>query len=288
MLPSMLGLLRAEWLKAIKNYKLTGFLVWIYPVSLVAFFVIAPFTGLDFEPGQWTKDIPGIWTTIISFPYNLMLRMLPLAFMVNMFASEYQLGTWKNLVPRNRRTFLILAKCVVLVVIVMISLILSSLVIGAGQGVGHALSGTAYGPHLTGKVLADFLGVYAREAFLGMLSLSMLVGFAAVAVFLTRSVLGGLLVAFGLSIFESLSLHILLLLGGLLDKPGIINLYRFNPTYNLDNLRSWLVNNAPFQPAMPIFTATPSLAFSAIMLGVWVIGLMILVVYMFKQQDIAS
>jgi hypothetical protein len=298
MLLPKLGLLQAEWQKVIKNYMLTGFLVWLYPVGLAAFFTIAVLAAsfsktaqlamVATSSGQWTTDMLGIWALITSFPANIIPRLLPLAFMAVVFAGEYQWGMWKNLVPRSRRTSLILAKFVVLILVVMISLLLSSLVIGAGQGLSHTVAGVAYGPAVTQEVLTNFLGAYAREALLGMVSLVILAGYAALAALLTRSILGGLLAGFGFSVLEPMSFTLLILLGRLLNKPDIINLYQFTPTYNIDNMRSWLASNLPFTQVDPSFTAQPGLAFSSIVLGAWVIGLIILVVSVFKRQDIVS
>jgi hypothetical protein len=292
------SLLHAEWQKVIKNYTLTGFLVWLYPIGLAAFFtmmVIAALVSESVRQGliatsswQWTTNMLGIWVLVTSFPANILPRLLPLAFMAVVFASEYQWGMWKNLVPRSRRISLILAKFVVLILVVMIALILCSLVIGIGQVLSHKAAGVAYGPALTLEVLRDFLGAYAREMLLGMISLVILAGYAALAALLTRSILGGLLAGFGLSVLEPMMFAILALLGGLINKPGIINLYMFTPTYNIENVRSWLVNNVPFTQVEANFTATPSLVFSVIVLGVWVIGLIMLVVSVFERQDITS
>ena len=297
MLPK-LSLLHAEWQKVIKNYSLTGFLVWLYPIGLAAFFTMMAFATLVSErvqqgmistsSGQWTTNMLGTWVLVTSFPANIFPRMLPLAFMAVVFASEYQWGMWKNLVPRSRRIPLILAKFVVLIFVVMISIILSSIMIGIGQVLSHRAAGVAYGPALTLEVLSDFLGGYVREAFLGMISLVILAGYAALAAILTRSILGGLLAGFGLSVLEPMSFTILVLIGRLLDKPGIINLYRFTPTYNIENMRSWFVGNLPFTQVEANFTAEPSLAFSSIMLGAWIIGLITLVISVFERQDIVS
>jgi hypothetical protein len=292
------NLLRAEWQKVIKNYTLTGFLVWLYPVGLVAFYIIVVIGTLVSEriqqliistgTGQWTTNMLGIWVLVTSFPVNIIPRMLPLAFMAVVFASEYQWGMWKNLIPRSRRIPLILAKFVTLILIEMISIILSSLVIGIGEVLIHRAVGVAYGPAMTLEVLGDFLSGYAREALLGMISLVILAGYAALAVLLTRSILGGLLAGLGLSVLEPMSFMFLVLIGRLLNKPAIINLYQFTSTYNIQNMRSWLVGNLPFTNVEANFTVQPGLAFSSIVLVAWIIGLIILAISVFERQDIGS
>ena len=116
----MVSLIRAEWTKAIKNYKLTSFLVWVFPVSQVAWYSIIVLVGLlgssnsvDLmmtSSGSWIEDMMGVWALATTFPYNVFGRMLPLAFMAVVFAGEYQWRTWKNIIPRSRRWKLILAK----------------------------------------------------------------------------------------------------------------------------------------------------------------------------------
>lgn len=294
----MAGLLRAEWYKVVKNYVLTGFLVWIFPIGVAAFFAIAIVIGSISEnaqramvatsSGQWTTDVAATWAFVTSFPANILGRMLPLAFMAVVFAGEYQWGAWKNLVPRSRRTSLILAKFATLTTVVMLALLMTSTVVGVGQWLSHQVAAEMYGPALTAQVVVDFLRDYAREALLGMTSLLVLAGFAALGALITRSILGALLIGFGLSLFESLSPVMLTILDRVLDESGLINLYRFTSAYNIDNVRSWLINDTALTGSQPGFTAEPSLAFSLIMLAIWVVGLVALAATVFERQDITS
>lgn len=298
MLRSFFSLLYAEWQKIIKNSMLTGFLIWIYPVGLAAFYAMAALAGLISptaqramlagSSGQWTTDMLGIWAFVTSFPANILGRMLPLAFMAVVFAGEYQWSMWKNLIPRSRRAALILAKFVALTGVIMLSLFLSSVVIGVGQSVVYKMAELTYGPTATAEVLGNFVRDYGREALLGITSLIILAGYAAVAAILTRSILGGLLAGFGLSIVEPMSLALLLVFGKVFDQPDLINLYRFTPTYNLDNVHSWLVHHSAFTQVAGNFTAHPSLGFSGIVLSAWVIGLVLLTILVFERQDITA
>jgi hypothetical protein len=293
-----LSLLYAEWQKVIKNSWLTGFLIWIYPVGLTAFYIIAALAGFISETaqqamaatgtGEWTRDTLGIWSFVTAFPANILGRMLPLAFMAVVFAGEYQWSMWKNLVPRGRRMPLILAKFLVLTGMVMLSFFISSLIIGVGQNLAYRAAGMDYGPAGTAEVWSNFLRDYGREAFLAIISLVILAGYAALAAIFTRSILGGLLAGFGFSILEPMSLVILLLLGKIFDQPSLINFYQFMPSYNMDNVRSWLIHHSAFTQVGIHFTAQPSLGFSWIVLGLWVIGLVWLTIVVFERQDIVS
>jgi ABC-type transport system involved in multi-copper enzyme maturation permease subunit len=238
--------------------------------------------------GRWIDDALGVWGLITSSPFNILGRMLPLAFMSTVFASEYQWGMWKNLIPRNRRTSLILSKMAVLITLIVLALAATSLVTVAGQWLGRRLVGWEYGPAVTGSEIASFLTHYLQTAFLGILVLIILAGIAALAAILTRSVLGGLLVGFGFSVLDSLSMYILLLAGKIFSLPGIINLYRFTSAYNVDNSQSWFRMGTPALISVENFTAAPGLAFSLAVLLIWVAVLIALVLAVFQRQDITS
>ena len=294
----MLNLLRAEWLKAIWNYRLTGFLVWILPVGIGAFYVVMLVSSLASTrfaegmlatgAGSWTDDALGVWNLVVTFPFNVIGRMLPLAFMAVVFASEYQSGMWKNLVPRASRPALILSKLAVLTALIMLAFVFTSIVTVIGQGLGHRLVGTDYGPTLTGAVAQEFIAHYAQSAVLALASLLILAGGAALAAILTRSVLGGLLIGFGLSVFDSMSLVFLLLLSRMLDQPDLINLYRFTPSYNLDNALTWFRNGVGYILPVGDFSTPPSLLFSLAVLLIWIAGFNGLSVWLFQRQDLTA
>lgn len=94
-----------------------------------------------------------------------------------------------------------------------------------------------YGPAIDPSAL-DFILLYAGRAFLGILSLLIQAGFAALGAMVRRTILGGLLVGFGLSVLEPMSQVVLIVLGRLFDSPQLANLYQFATTYHLDNARS--------------------------------------------------
>ncbi len=294
-----MSLLRAEWKKATGNLLLTGFLVWIVPIGVLAFYVLGLLVFLvtddpesvgiaSVSAGSLTTDMVGVWSLIITFPGNILGRLLPLAFMAVMFAGEYQWGTLRQIVPRSRRSSLILAKVATTTFIVLLSYILASLIIGIGQVAGHALLGLDYGSILAGDELSRLAESYFEHLLLGMLSLLIVAGFAAVAAVLTRSILGGLLASFGLSTLEPMSLVFLVLLGRLLNRADLANLYQFAATYHLDNARSWFVAGHALAPPLPGFAAGPALVVSLIALALWVIVLVAISIILFNRQDITS
>ncbi len=293
-----MSVLRAEWDKAVKHYLLTSFLVLVFPVGVAGFFALMIIASLLFDSvasgiagttsGAWTKDSLGIWSFVSTFPSNIFGRLLPLAFVAVMFAGEYQWGTWKNILPRAGRTRLVLAKYVTLTFIIMLSLLATAVLVVIGQTLGHLVVDLPYGPALSGAVLREYFPDLLRHVLLGLLALLAIAGFAALASILTRSILGGLLVGFGLSLADPISLFGLFVFGRLIGQPSVINLYRFTTTFNLDNLRSWFVAQEPAGVTFGGFTAEFSATQSILLMLIWIVLLLGLAITIFQRQDISS
>jgi hypothetical protein len=126
--------------------------------------------------------------------------MILLGFAAVVFAGEYQWGTWKNIVPRNRRVMLLLMKFMALGVFVVLAFVLMSIIWVIGLGVLAQIAGAEYGPAVTLHVLSDFAEDYAIQAALTFTSMMIAAGYAALAGMLTRSILGGVLVSFGITL----------------------------------------------------------------------------------------
>jgi ABC-type transport system involved in multi-copper enzyme maturation permease subunit len=294
----VINLLRAEWKKTVWNYKLAGFLVWGYPVGAAGFYAVMLISGLiqrDWLEGMlvssnplWTENALSGWGILLAFPFTIFLRLMPLAFMASVFAGEYQAGMWKNLIPRNRRSFLILSKTAVVVGLLTAALAATSVILVAGTGAGRAWLGWEYGPALSGGVLGDFLVRYLQTALLGALSLTILAAMAALSAILTRSVLGSLLLAFLFSTVDSLSMFILMLLARIFSAPGLVLLYRYTPQGNINNAQSWFQTGGPMPLPFENFSSGPDLGFSLAVLAAWAAGLIAVALIVFERQDITS
>jgi ABC-type transport system involved in multi-copper enzyme maturation permease subunit len=293
----MINLLRAEGKKSLGNYRLTLFLVWVYPVGIAAFYgflIVGTLlsetlrAGIPLGSGSWIQDMVSGWAFINSFPGNVFGRLFPLAYMALVFAGEYEWGTWKNIIPRNRRAALLVSKLAVITLLVMLSLVLMSLLIPIGQGALHRIVGEPYGPALDLEGVREFGQIYIREAALGGATLVILATFAALAAVITRSTLGTLLLCFGFSVLDLLMAGFLLLIGNILGRPGLVNLYQYSMTYNLDNIRSWLLLSAPLRQPVSGFTAEPALLSSILILGLWILLLLCVTLIVFQKQDITS
>lgn len=294
----MINLFRAEWVKIAGNRWVAGCLVWIFPVGALAFMivvgVIMALSSTAREqffdaPAQWTEQAVAVW----NIPNNPLGRLVLLGFTAVVFAGEYQWQTWKNVVPRNRRSLLIVIKFLALGAFIVTAFVLMSILWTVGTGVLSRIAGVPYGPSLTGGVLADFAGDYALAAALAFTSTIIAAGYAALAGMLTRSILGGVLVGFAITFVENLLAPVLALIGLLLDIPRIVHLYRLTPGYNLLNVSSWINSDEAIEWTIQVsdkarYTMTDSLAFSIFVLAAWVVGLMGLTIFLFRRQDIAS
>jgi hypothetical protein len=297
----VIGLLRAEFLKIFKHYRLMSFLVWIYPVGYAAFYIaVIPLSLISAGarqgilpgcPGDWPSDASVPWGILTSFPGNVFGKMLPLSFMAVMIAGEYEWGTWKNIVPRSRRTHLLFAKMLALTVVVALTFFALSAIAAMGQNVGCRVIGESAGPALNSESVASFITLYGQHSLLGVITLLFMATYAAISALLTRSILGGLLLSLGISLIDLMSLGVLSLLRALLSLPALLDLYVITPSYNLDNARSWFFANRALPsvtPNSPLLNFHPTLAVSLGILAVWLAGLALLSFYLFRRQDITS
>ncbi|MFA9490129.1 MAG: hypothetical protein ACERK1_02730 [Anaerolineales bacterium] len=297
-----MNLFLAEWMKVNRNYKVVAFLVWIIPIGLTALYLVLigmaliddrASGGLDgVASGKWIQDAVNVWNMVIFFPGNTVGRMLPLAFMAVVFAGEYEWRTWKNTVPRTNRYRLILVKLSVLVLVVVIGFSLASLISGAANLFGRHITDVPYSPVFSPTSFGEFILAFTKATALGLLSIIYLGTLAALAAIITRSILGALLVSYGLSLIDALSLGILALIKQLFNLPvELLNLYQLTPTYHIENLWSWVFFDqaaTSLSGNLAIFTSAPSMALSALIYGLWIMALIAAAILLFQRQDLTS
>ena len=290
--------LRAEWLKIIHNYKFNAFLVWILPIGMLAFYCFMIIGGLLTKAppeelvygcgGQWTDNLYNIWNFIIASPGSIFGRILPLAFFAVVFAGEYQWGTWKNLVPRSRRMTLLLSKAGAALLAVILSILITAPISAGGQAILCRVGGAAFGPALGEFSFAAVLRDFTLRCLIGVLALAVVLGFASLSSVLTRSILGGFLGGFGLSLMEVLSLGILVLLSNIFDKPEILNAYQFTPAYNIENLQGWFFQGQPFLGELLDLNIQVPVAQSLAVLIAWSVIPFLITLLLFQKQDLTN
>jgi ABC-type transport system involved in multi-copper enzyme maturation permease subunit len=295
----MRSALAAEWRKLMGHTRAVSFLVWIYPIgALVIVLLLEILPGLFIEsvrdlaavnPPMWTEDLLIVWNTMNGFPGGTFLRMPFLGFIAIAFAGEYQWGTWKNILPRQSRTKLILSKFLILGLLILLSLLLTSLVITAGGWVTAVLFDLPYGPPLAELDLAAFLQEAAMQVLVTFAGTLIVAAYAALIAMYSRSIIASLLLSVGLSIVEFAASLILLIISQALQRPEIVNALMVTPTYNLENIRSWVVEGAGSTlGGFPGFTAVPLLPTSIVIIVLWLVGLLGLTAVVFRRQDITT
>jgi hypothetical protein len=294
----MLNLFRAEWIKVVGNRWAAGCLVWVFPVGAAGLIILAAFVMTLFPSTRenFNEGNPSLWTDQAIATWNLannpLGRLILLGFTAVVFAGEYQWNTWKNVVPRHQRVALILVKFFTLGAFVVTAFVLMSIIWTVGWGGLTLIAGESYGPAIKGSVLSDFAQDYALQASMTFTSTIISAGYAALAAMITRSILGGVLVGFGITFAENLSIVALLIIGYFLKAPRLVELYRFTPGYNLVNVTEWVNNNAPSRMQVDVGGTevffSNSLESSLLILAVSVIGLIAVTAYLFRQQDITS
>ena len=225
---------RAEWLKITGHRRVALFLLWIFPLAAAVvsllFAVVAVFdprsrhVALGFF-GRW-NDVALIAWAVLGDPFGRVLLMGYTAFV---FAGEYAWGTWKNIVPRQRRAVLILTKLSVLATSVLLAFaLLSAILLIGGLLVTKAAGGTvspAFGRAAWSAFAADwFLG--AGLAFAAFLITATL---AAVASVYSRSILGGSLIGILLIFAEPIFLILPRWLARMADERVLLHLIRLHP-----------------------------------------------------------
>lgn len=295
----MRSALGAEWRKLLGHTKAFSFLVLIFPVgALVITLAIDILPGLlipdvrEFNAARartWTDDLVMVWTLLAGFPGGTFLQMPFIAFIAVAFAGEYQWGTWKNILPGQSRTVLVLAKFIVLITLILLALLATSLILTGGNWLSSILFHSSYGPPLAEVDFATYLPEYFAQILVTFASLVISAATAALIAMYSRSVMASVLLTVGVGILEFASVLLLLLVGNILGRPNLVNIFVATPSYNLENIRSWILEGVGSNVGgMPGFTAVQPLPVSILIVVGWLVGLLVATAVLFNRQDINS
>ncbi|MFN8377902.1 MAG: ABC transporter permease [Anaerolineae bacterium] len=288
-------LFRAEWQK-ITGYRIVAsLLVWIYPAGAALMMILALIgvllsetlrAGIQQFPPVWTQQTMIIWELVNSE----IGRFLLVTFAAFVFAGEYQWGTWKNLIPRSARTPLILTKYAVFAVLVTAAVLLAVVIIIVGMWLIGAVVGVPPTPALTdAPAMGDAAGDFVQRGLITLTSAIIAASYAALGGMLTRSIIGGVIVGFLLQFAEQGTALVTILIGQLVPAlRGLFVLYLYTPAYNLGNIGSISRYGTPYFPFanMADQFGPHTLEASLLIVLVWVVGLIALVTWLFRRQDI--
>jgi ABC-type transport system involved in multi-copper enzyme maturation permease subunit len=286
------NLFRAEWQKLAGHRWAAGLLIWLFPVGaaalmiiglLVAFFSPDTVANLGLPVAEWPAQMVNFW----QISSNPLARLMLMGFAAVTFGGEYQWQTWKNVVPRQSRTALVLVKFVTLGLFITISFGVASLVWGLGLLAIAALTGGDTSLLPAYSSWADFLASYGITAVVSFAAVMIAVSYAVIGALLTRTVLGAAIVGFTATMMEELSPLFVLILQRVTGWGAAVDLYRLTPTFTLSNIGSWLSDGRAF--TLPGFDYTPAgLGFSVLVLIGWLLGLLLVATLIFQRQDITS
>lgn len=293
----MRSALSAEWRKLVGHTKAFSFLVLIFPVgALVIVLGIGILPGLLIpavreynaaQAGSWTDDLLMVWTMLTGFPGGTFLQMPFIGFIAVAFAGEFQWGTWKNILPGQSRTVLILAKFIVLISLILLALLATSLILTGGNWLSAIVFESQYGPPLAELEIADYLTEYFSQFMVTFASLTISAAIAAMIAMYSRSVMASVLLTVGVAIVEFSLVLLLLLAGNILNRPNMVNIFSVTPSYNLENIRSWILEGVGSNVGgMPGFTAVHPLPISVLFVIGWLVGLLMATILIFRRQDI--
>jgi ABC-type transport system involved in multi-copper enzyme maturation permease subunit len=293
----MRSALGAEWRKLLGHTRAFSFLVLIFPVgALVIALAIGILPGLLIPAvreynaaaaNSWTDDLLLVWTLLSGFPGGTFLQMPFIGFVAIAFAGEYQWGTWKNILPGQSRTVLILSKFIVLSSLILLAILATSLILTGGNWLSSVLFNSSYGPPLAEVDIAVFLTEYLSQILVTFANLLIFAAIAALIAMYSRSVMASLLLTIGVGILEFGLILLLLLVGNILKRPGLVNIFAGTPSYNLENIKSWIVDGVGSNVGgMPGFTAVQTLPVSILIVIGWLVGLLLVTTLLFRRQDI--
>ncbi len=289
MMSELMALFRAEWRKIIGNRLLMGCMVYIWPLMGAALACVLTLSmALIPEARENYITEPFRWPDVALTPWfllnNPLGRLLLIGFSVTVFAGEYQYRTWKTVLPGNPRWLIMLVKYITMGTFIVVAFFVTSVLMVLLIGLMNVGFGAPYPPALSGEVLADFLRDYLLNAGVAFFATLVIAGIGILISIVTRSILIGLIAGMVISIIEFLGIPIMLAIASaILRQEWIQDLVVIVPSYNADNIVSWINVNEP----ATYFDEQPlALAESVGVLTVWLVVLVGLSIFVFQRQDI--
>ena len=281
----MFSAISAEMLK-LTRHKATWFLVWLYPIGLLAIFTLMISGNLvtDNAPShpdldRWLAETALVW----GAPGNTLGRYLLAAFVAVVFAGEYGWNTWKLIVPHRGRSALIGAKYLVILLLFLAAFTLGAVISVLGSMLEDVLSGDTLPSGIT---LGALLEVHGQTALASLAPGLITVGYASLAAVLTRSTIAALVISIVAVTGEQLFFNFAPIFS--LKAPGLVwLLYHILPGYHLANLASWIGTGASLAaPLPPNGTVSLSWGISTAAAAAWIGGLAAVTFASFRRQDI--
>ncbi|HEY0147391.1 MAG TPA: ABC transporter permease [Allosphingosinicella sp.] len=275
----------AEMLK-LTRHKATWFLVWLYPIGLLIIFALMISGNLvsDNAPAQpelasWLRETALVW----SAPGSTFGRYLLAAYVAVVFAGEYGWNTWKLIVPHRRRSSLIAAKYVTILLLFLAAFTMGAIITVIGQVLEDKLSGDTLPAGIT---LGALLRVHGQTALASLAPALITIGYASLAAVLTRSTIAALVISIVAITVEQLFFNFGPMFS--VKAPALVSfLFHLLPGYHLGNLGSWINTGTGLEVLLPK-TGMVALSWqvSAAAALAWIATLAGLTFASFRRQDI--
>lgn len=207
------------------------------------------------------------------------------------FASESALHTWKNLVPRARRWQLVIAKFAVILLLMFLSFNGMAILTGVVHILIMAGAGSPITPDPATADWGGFVLAYGQGALLAMVAVLFSICFAVIGALVARSVQVGIVAGVAAILLEQSLVLVFIILSNLLQMPRLVALHQLTPSYNLQNLTAWFQTGS----GVTFFAEWPGLtsglmpnspALSALILTIWLVGMVTLSVWLMIRRDV--
>lgn len=294
----MIDLFRAEWIKVVGHRHAMFWLLGIFPTMAILFFLITAAFVKKPTTASMIESLFSNWTEVMLFawlvPSNLFGRLFLLAFVAFTFAGEYQWETWKNLAPRRARGQLVLVKFFTVSLLVVLNFFIVSLLLTAGGIWLSQLADVTMKPGLDLVHVRSFIPNYLLGASLAFLAFLITGIFAALGAIYSKTILGGTLAGMMAVLIDPAFFYTANMSANLLDSPWLLHFQRLAPSYNIENVRSWLTSGSASSMIDSSFVSlelappSDSAMVSLTLLSLWVILGVKATVSVFEHQDIST
>lgn len=263
--------LRGELYRTLRN---AGPLFWAYaaiPLVMILFaLVVEIFVGLRMQGVPASRPFAEIAVRPFAAAGNPIVHLFYAVGAATLFAGEYRWETWRLLVPRNRRAYLVAAKFLVYAMLVAASLVatfaLTLAIRFGGQVIGGWPIGWATDPSaLLRLIVAAAASIVEATAFGGIV--------ACVAI-ASRSLTAAILLPFLLSLGSVFALEYL-------GHQAALDAMLLIPSQAGDAVRAWAAGAAPTLGASGAAAACASLA-------AWAAATLAAAIFLFRRQDLAK
>ena len=262
----MLALLNSEIFRTVKR-PVTWIMLAILAVIIAAFYTIIYFAVDDRSTNESLRP-----DAVLNNGFSIgsgIASILVIVLAAQLMGSEYGWGTIRALVSRaSGRVPLILAKLIVLAAYTLVALLVCAI-----ASVGFAYLFGSLASNDTGVSSGEWVDILAAIGR-GMLSLGVYAIIALVITILSKSTAAGIAGGIALSFLET---AIWALLGQASDAFDTVSEYFIS--YNVTGLSSIGTDNSTDG-----FDATRG----AIVVAVWLVGLLAVALYIFRRRDITS